>query len=145
MANRERGEIDQTIDGTTYTYVITTEAMVQLEDLFSTPDREVTFQDVIERVNKGSIKYQRALVWAGLLKYHKLTLKEVGELIDRVGGLGELAVKMQSALSATTPDPEDEQTLLGSVKGEREARPPAAQDDAAGTGGRSTSRRGARD
>jgi len=131
MANRERGESAFVVDGATYTLRLTTEAVAQLEDACSTPEREMFFPDILARMLRGSFKYTRLFLWAALREHHPgLTVKDVGSLIDQAGGIAELSEKIAAVVETTKPDPEDA------------ARPPTAQATrAAGTGDRSTSRR----
>ena len=129
MANRERGEIKFTVGETDYVLKLTTGAMAELEDACSTPDKPMTFPEILERVLKGSVKYLRLYVWAALLEKHPgIKVKEVGELIDQMGGVSGLWAVLNQLSETSKPDPED-------------ARPQTAQTTTRkrGTGGRSTS------
>ena len=131
MANRERGESAFVVGGATYTLRLTTEATAQLEDACSTPEREMFFPDILAKVLRGSVKYTRLFVWAALREHHpNLTVKDVGALIDQVGGITAFAETIAGVVETTKPDEEDT------------ARPPTAQPTpGAGTGDRSTSKR----
>jgi len=137
MANRAKGEVSLEIDGQAYTLIMTTDAMAQLEALFSTPAREVTFQQILDRVNAGSVRHIRGFVWAALQRHHPaLTVTAAGELIDAAGGLEGFGAQLLALAGTTTPAPEDLQALGVAP----EARPHPAQGTKRqrGTGGRST-------
>ena len=138
MTNREQGDVPLIVAGRTYTLRLTTAAMVALEDLYSTPSKEVTFFEVMERVNKGSMKAMRAFLWAALQHHHKgvFTVDAVGELIEEADGIFALSAQLQSLGSTTGPDARDlEDSGVASGKG----APAQGKSRKAGTGGRSTS------
>lgn len=138
MTNRELGDVPLTIAGRTYTLRMTTAAMVALEDLYSTPAKEVTFFEVLERVNKGSMKAIRAFLWAALQHHHKgtLTIDAVGDLIEEAGGIFALSEQLQSLGKTTGPDTRD---LEGVGVPEGKGGPAQAKPRKAGTGAGSTS------
>lgn len=135
MTNRERGDVPLLIAGRTYTLRMTTAAMVALEDLYSTPSKEVTFFEVLERVNKGSMKAIRAFLWAALQHHHagQFTIDAVGELIESAGGIFALSQQLQSLGTTTTPDTRDLETDVAPGKAV------AGRRRKAGTGAASTS------
>lgn len=138
MANRQNGEVSIEIDGKTYTLALTIDAMVALEDAFSTPTKPMTFQEVIDRSDAGSIKHLRGLLWAVLQAHHPaITIKDVSPLVQKAGGLGAITLKLMELAKSTQVDPKDLEAL-GIKSG---ANPPQAQDDdkTSGTGGNSTS------
>lgn len=138
MANREKGEIRFTVEGKTYTLVLNTDVMASLEEHFSTPDREVTWDVIWTRVLRGSVRTVRALIWAMLQVYHpNTTIEQASKLIDKAGGFEGLTTILQQAQKDSTPDPKDVKAL--DVK----KRPRTAQGTRRGTGGASTSTRGA--
>jgi|SRR6478735_4549944 len=142
MANRELGEVDITINGATYTLVLNTNAMVLLEDRFSTKDHEVTFDQVLARVSAGSVRHIRAFVWAALQAHHReLTIEQVGDLIQAAGGLQGFTNQLITMVAGTRPEPEDLATV-----GVRPGNPRKAQarnGRAHGTGARSSATRAA--
>lgn len=129
-----------TVDGVDYTLVLNMDVMATLEDHFSTPQKEVFWDEIWGRVLRGSVKTVRALIWAMLQQRHPtLTIAEVSTLIDRAGGFPGLTQILQQAAGETTPDPADVKEL-GVSK-----RPRAAQGTRArrGIGGGSRSTRAA--
>lgn len=129
-ANSERGRIALTVEDRSYTLTWLFDSMCQVEDLFSTPERRVTFIELIPFLRRMSFTHIRALLWAALREHHgDVTLKQAGELIPKAGVtvVVEKLVELQQALS---PDEEDK------PKGRpRKARP------VNGTGARVTSSR----
>lgn len=112
MANREKGEIGIEIAGTTYTLSMGMNGMAALEELFSREGKDVTFQEVLRRVNAGSLRYQRAFIWAAFHQHHPdLTVDQVGELIDAAGGIFAFASTLVRLAGGTIPNPEDLRTL----------------------------------
>lgn len=135
MANRERGEVAVTIDGAAYTLVMDTNAMVSLESLFSTPERDVTFDQVLARVQAGSVRHIRAFVWAALRRYHQeITVDGAGDLIHAAGGLQAFTNQLLAMLGGVSADPAD----LKALGVDNTANPQRAQARRRGIGGRST-------
>lgn len=119
MANRERGEITIDVNGTSYTLVFNTSAMLAAEELASTPQKEVTWDQILARISAGSVRMLLILLWAMLRKYHPdTTLEDVQRLIDDAGGLTPMKAIIERAHESATADPKDVQALK---------RPPAAQ------------------
>jgi hypothetical protein len=134
MANRQRGEVAFDVAGQTYTLVLDIDAICQLEALFSTPEREMSFSDILQRVQGNSVRHVRGLVWAALRKHHKeVTVTQAGALIDACGGLPGFNDKLAQIAQSTQPDPED------AASAESNGRPHKAQRRRAGTGVNSTS------
>jgi hypothetical protein len=137
MANREKGEIALDIGERQYTLALTLDAMVAVEDLFSTPAKEVTFQEVAQRAERGSIKALRALIWCMFREHHpEIKLDQISGIMKAAGGLDAVNAIAQAAVRASEPDPRDLKEL--DVK---TGRPPQAQAiDPVGTGEDSTSK-----
>lgn len=138
MANREKGQVSIDIGGKPYLMAITLDAMVAVEEMFSKPGAPpVTFQQVVDRSDAGSMTHTRALIWASLLVNNPApTIKEVGGLVEAAGGLGPFTVALVKVAKAIAPDAKDLEAL--GIK----ANPPAAQAGrkrASGTGAGSTS------
>lgn len=112
MVNRQKGQISMVVEGKTYTLVLNTSVMAKLEDHFSTPDNEVTWDVIWTRVLRGSVRTVRALIWAMLLPHHPtMTLEGTGDLIDRAGGFEGLTGILAEAAKTSKPDPEDVKEL----------------------------------
>ena len=141
MANREKGQVSIDIDGKPYLMAITLDAMVSIEEMFSKPGAPVTFQQVVDRSDAGSMTHTRALIWATLQVNHPApTIKEVSGLVECAGGLGAFTVALVKVAKAIAPDVKDLEAL--GIKTD----PPGARagrKTAAGTGGGSTSTPGA--
>jgi hypothetical protein len=112
MANIDKGEFPLTIGGDSYTFVFNTAAMMAAEAKASTPQKEVTWDDILASLSKGSAKTFVVFFWAGLQKYHPtLTIERVIDLIDVAGGPSGLFALVQQAQQSATPDPEDVKEL----------------------------------
>jgi hypothetical protein len=139
MANAERGEVDLTIGGVTYTMVLTTNALCELEDLMSTTLRPVTYADVLIQSKKGSTRAMRATFWASLRKHHRdVTVEKAGDLMDAADDQTTFAEKLARLAFAAMPADDDVKALGLKTGGEN--RPPKAQRGRAGTGTRSASK-----
>lgn len=124
MANTQKGEVALVVDGRTYTLVLDIDAMCALEEHFSTPDHEATWDEIESKVRKGaSVRLLRALIWAMLQRHHsEIDLISAGHLVNEAGGLPGLIGTLQKAMAAAAPDPSDLKEL-GVGKG----NPPIAQ------------------
>jgi hypothetical protein len=128
------------IGGKNYLLVLNTGVMAALEEHFSTPQHDVTWDQLWLRVLRGSAKTVRALIWAMLLPHQPtITLEQASALIDEAGGFEGLTKILSQAGKHSTPDPKDIKDL-GVPK-----RPQRAQTKTTrrGTGGASSSTRGA--
>ena len=139
MANRQRGEAALEIDGTTYTFVLNTNALVDLQQLFSTRDQITPWEEIVRLAEAGSLAHVRGVIWAALRKYHpEITVEGAGDLIDKAGGIQPLSSAMEVVGESTTPDPKDLDALQAGATG----NPPKAQNARTRrTGGRSTATR----
>lgn len=136
MANRERGEVSLSIGGRVYTLYLDTNALALLEDLFSTPERDMTFLEILERVQRNSVRHMRGMIWAALQHHHPdVSVQRAGELINDAGGLGALAEQLQALSKSTQPDAED-LDALGHTQAS--SRPTKAVGRIRGTGANST-------
>lgn len=135
MANREKGEIGLTVKGKTYTLVMNTNVMATLEEHFSSPDNEVTWDVIWTRILRGSVRTVRALIWAMLQQHHpQITLEGAAQVIDDAGGFEGMTKLLKQVGKQSTPDPTDVKEL--DLKRPRKAA-------RRGTGGTSTSTRDA--
>jgi len=137
MANRVKGEVTVDLDGASYTLCLDMNAMIALEDRFSTPDKPVTFAELFVRVQANSMRHVLAFLWVAFLKHHPgLTEQDVNDLIQKSGGIFEFSAVITGLATATEPDPTDVKALGIKPK----ANPQKAQAQG-GTGVRSISRR----
>lgn len=108
MANREKGEVTIDVEGTPYLLVMDFEAMCQLEDKLSTAEKDVTFVEVMQKADRGSLRHLRAVLWAALLRHQPdMTLQDVTALIDKLGGVAGVHKALLAVNKATRPDAED--------------------------------------
>lgn len=112
MANKEKGEVSIVAGGATYRLAITLDAMVALEEMFSTPTAPVTFQQVVDRSDAGSMKHTRALVWAALqVNEPPPDIGDVSRIVEAAGGLGAFTTALLKLAKAIMPDPKDLEAL----------------------------------
>ncbi len=138
MANLHKGEVSIELEGRIYTLHAGINALADVEGVFSTTDKRVTFQEVVQHALNGSVSHIRGLLWAMLRRNHRdMSLVDVGDLIDRVGLLA-IDQKFEEVLRSVVPDAKDLEAL-----GVAQSNPPKAQAGSvkAGTFGRSTRKR----
>jgi hypothetical protein len=123
MANREKGEVDLVINGTTYTLTLKTAALMALQKHFSTPEKVADLDQIMERANAGSIEDVVAVLWASMQKFHPdVTFERAVNLIDDLGGIGGLGAAMKEVTASMAPDPADVKELAEVPKSPRKAR-----------------------
>lgn len=136
MANREKGEVSLTIGERTFTLVLNTNAMAEIEDQLSLLDGKERNWDYFasRMVNKktAGVRDVRLLFWGMAREFHpEITLKEAGRLIDQAGGVVGLdAILAPAAEKAATPDPADVEAV-----GLKPGNPPEAPASRGKTGG----------
>jgi hypothetical protein len=136
MANSIKGEVAVTAHGQLYTLVMTTNAMVELQGVFSTPEKRVTWAEVLKRLGENDVEYLRAFVWAAARRHHpEMTILDAGDFIDGAGGLAGIAKQIGQVAAAMRPDPEDVPTAGEKADDGRPTGPQAAPRS--GPGGRS--------
>ncbi len=131
MANRERGEVSADFNGRTFTFVLDTEAMEAIEELLSTPEREVTWDQFWPRCVAGSVRATTVLIWAMLQRYHPdlKNLDDARAVINDAGGPLVFVHVIKAAATASTPDVRDLKALGVTGKaGGKKANPPQAQE-----------------
>ena len=135
MANREKGEVSLVIGGASYTLCLDINAMCRLEEMFSTPERDVTFQEILAKVNRNKMTHIRALLWVAFLKYHPtFTFEQLSDAMTEAGGLMPFVDRALDALGlSATPDPKDIQ-----ASGVNGKNPHKAQRQPRGVGGTTT-------
>jgi len=124
VINRDTGEITLTTKaGVIYRLILNTTAMVALEDHYSTPAREATFEEAWAKATGGTIRGLRTLMWAMAQTHHPgLSLEDANAIIDGAGGLDGLQRLIAASQEQLTPDPKDAKSL----KTEQSANPRAA-------------------
>ena len=71
-------------------------------------DSHGSINDVLQKMERGSAKAIRALIWAGLLSNEEYpTEKEVGQLIS-LSDMTTLSTKIQEAIIASMPEGKEE-------------------------------------
>ena len=131
-ANIEKGEVDLTINDTTYTLVVKTQALMAWQRYFETKDGRPPVDVLFKALAGGSIEHAVALFWASFRRYHPdVTFDKAVSLMDDLGGLPAAQEVMAAFSEANSPDPEDVKELEVGL-----TRPPTGQD---GTGGPSSS------
>lgn len=123
MSNAPRGTVTLEVGGKVYTLRLTINAICELEDALSTPNKPVTFKEITEAAEKGSLRHVRAVFWAALLERHpEMTLKDAGALISEVGLTG-LSGHLSELGASLSPDPRD----LAELSAGSKKRPQRAQ------------------
>ena len=95
MANPMKGEALVQIEAGEYTLAFTLGACVAIEDRFEGK----SFNDILGDMQaKQDIRIMLAVIWGGLQKHHKLSIEEVGELVNmaEMGAWGEAIGKAMS-------------------------------------------------
>lgn len=138
MANRERDEVDLSVGDQTYTLVLTTNAMCEVEEKMSTPLRRVSFADVLIASKHHSVAATRAIFWACLREhYPQITLDAAGKLMDQAGGAKTFAEKFAAMVLSAVPAKSDLDELGIEVPKDR-PRKAQRRRTRAGTGKNST-------
>lgn len=137
MANGQKGEVAFTFGGVLYRFKLGTHALIELQELFSTPQRVAPIEEIFGEVSKGRLKYIRGFLWAGLRKFHpETTQADVEDLLDEATELEVQALLVSLGLT-TQPDPKDLKELrAGAKRNPRKAQTQSTR----GTGGNSTSK-----
>lgn len=130
-----KGEFALTLKGTTYRFKLGTSALIELQEMVSTPTRVVPIEEILIQVHIGRIKYMRAFLWAGLQKHHAgMTLEDVSDLLDE-SSEAEIGRLLRDLGLTVQPAPEDSKELGATGK----KRPRTARGRRPGTGENSTS------
>ncbi len=98
MANPLRGEVEMKAGDKSYTLAFTINSVCELEAKLDKP-----LTDIV--AGMGRISVVRAVLWAGLLHHHKMTLEEAGDVMHQAGA-GVAAQAINAALSQAFPQPE---------------------------------------
>lgn len=137
MANPHRGEVSVDVGGISYTLASSINATIEVEAMFSKAEgRKVTWKEILERFNDGSMEHKRAIFWSTLRKYHPaVTLEQAGDLSDALDLQFAGNKALEEAVQASAPDQADVQELQ--IDRPRKAQPRKRTN---GTGANSTSR-----
>jgi hypothetical protein len=136
MANRERGEVDGTLGGRQFTFVVDMSAMCEIETLLSTPERDFSYRmDLLPQIGRLRSIAIRAFFWGATRRHHKAVgIEEIGALIDdEEGGVLHLLGLVRQIAGLAEPDKADKDAI-STGKGKR---PRTGQ---AGAGGTSSSK-----
>jgi hypothetical protein len=132
MANKERGEFTLVAGDRTFKLRLTTNAVVEIEDISGGR----TWDQVQLGIMRGSAKDMRLLFWGALREYHPdiatddvKSLRAVGRLIDAAGGFEGLVEQMKAFLALNQRQADDEPERPG---GQVAPDPPSAQPAAVG-------------
>lgn len=138
MARRKPGDVGIAFAGRTYRLRIGMEGMLRLEERLSTPDREVSFFEFWQRLERQQrIHDIRLVIWAAMLADHpEATVEETNALIDEIGGPLVALALIKPLSQQVQPDPKDLEAL-GATPG---ANPRGARGRA-GTGRRLNGKR----
>lgn len=136
MANRDKGEVGLTLNGTDYTFKLGTNALVELQEMVSASGTVEPIEAIWQQIGLGRVKYIRALIWAGLQKFHTgTTLDQVDDLLDSASE-PEIQRLLSDLGLTTVPAKEDAKELS---EGGSKKRNPRTARKTAGTGGTSSS------
>lgn len=102
MANAQRGEVSLEIGETTYTLRLGRNALATAETVLGK-----TWPDIVRDLD--GFATQRAVLWAGLQQYHpKLSLLDVGDLMDELSDEDLIGEKLAECLKVTFPKKADQ-------------------------------------
>lgn len=123
MANKERGDVDLEINGRHYKLRLDLNALCELEGALSTDTKTVTFEQALRLVERRQVLAVRAMLWAALLLNHPaITLRQAGDLMQEMGGISGIEQKLQAAVAASMPTPEDREGKANPPKARRSGR-----------------------
>lgn len=97
MANPHRGEVALVAGDQTYTLVYTTNSLCELEESLGQ-----SIEQIVNNMNH--FKVRRAVVWAGLMKHHKMSITEAGDVMD-AAGVPATVEAVEKAITAAFPPP----------------------------------------
>lgn len=134
----ETGEVQLKVGAHTYRLVMKTAGLMRFQKHFSTPQQIADLDDLLSKVNAGSLEHIVPFVWASLLKYQPdFTLEDTFSLIDEAGGIAGLGAQLLTLGLSTVPDTADIEELSRGSK--KKTNPRKARAARTGTGGNSTS------
>ena len=95
MANPHRGQVDLVAGEKTYTLAYTINSVCELEEKLDKPLSTIVS-------NMGRLSVVRAVLWAGLLHHHKVSMDEAGSIMDEAGAAETMAA-INKAVTAAFP------------------------------------------
>lgn len=133
MANPQKGEVDLTLGGQTYTLRLGAGALIALQESLREHDGTVTpLEQIFAQAIGGRVLAIRAVLWAGLQRHHPtMTLAGVEDILDAASE-AEVATLLRGLAGSTSPDPADAAAL--GVTGAAAGRPRTARGTRRGTG-----------
>lgn len=111
MSDREFEEFTLPIGGSPYRFHFGFSEIIEMQDRLSSPAYVPSIAEIDAGIRAGRLKYQQALIWAGLRRFHReITEEDVAQLQAKASGM-----ELRSVLSAfgysMTPDPADVKAL----------------------------------
>jgi len=97
MANPHRGEVTLSAGDKTYTLVFTINAVCALEKLLEKGVDEIMME-------RGKVTNVRAMLWAALLRHHKMEVDDAGDVMDEAGAEAT-GVAVTKAVALAFPPP----------------------------------------
>lgn len=117
LANPERGETKITLGDKTFTMVMDQHAIRSLEDELSTEKKDAVYHEIIRAANRGQFRAIHGLFWASLQRHHpEMTMAKIDDLIESLGGLGQLNAALAANLKSSEPTKEDAAAVEGGTK-----------------------------
>jgi|UPI000420A393 hypothetical protein len=130
MANKVKGQRSFVAGGQTYTVHFDFNALAELEEATGLTVPKISEQ--MQDTSRISIKFMRALAWAGLLKHHGLSLTEAGEVMSQ-GDMNEIFMAVGEAFATSMMTEEQIRELEAQKKtGQKKVAP--ATEPMSGTG-----------
>lgn len=131
MVNSEFDEFTLPIGGSPYTFRFGLRELIELQERLITADQVPSIAEIDAGVRVNRLRYRRALIWAGLRKFHPhITEDAVTDLMAKASK-AEMDAVLEAFGYSVTPDPRDLEALGPPTN------PPQAQD--VKTGGSSIS------
>lgn len=101
MANPHRGEVELVVGENTFKLRLSINAIVEVERTLN-----MTIAQVSQQMSLMSVTVVRGLLWGALRQHHpKMTLNDVGDLIDEIG-LTPVIGLLGEVMAITYPEPE---------------------------------------
>lgn len=131
MVNSEFEEFTLPMGGTPYTFRFGLRELIELQERLVSGDQIPTIAEIHAGIQRGRLRYRRALIWSGLRAFHPDISEDAVTDLMAKAKRAEMNALLEAFGYSVTPDPRDLAEL------EPKANPPQAQD--ATTGANSTS------